>query len=64
MPEADANFTPGVFDKTYWNMELAIPRDRDGPDFSKLTKCLRDKDRLPIGRAHNNPILGTRMYEV
>ena len=29
-----------------------------------MTKLLRDKDGLPIGRAHNNPILYTRMYEV
>ena len=63
-PEADAYFTPDVFDDTYLSMELAIPRDRDGPDFSKVTKLLRDKDGLPIGRSHNNPILDTRMYEV
>ena len=59
----DANFTPGEFYNMYLNMELEIPRDGDGPDFVKVTKRLRDKDRLPIGRAHNNPILDTIIYE-
>jgi hypothetical protein len=62
--EADDDFTPDVFDDTYVNMELAIPRDGDGPEFAKVTKRLRDKDGLPIGKAHDNPILDTRMYEV
>jgi hypothetical protein len=62
--EADKDFTPDVFDDTYLNMELAIPRDSDGPEFARATKRLKDKDRLPIGRANNNPILDTRMYEV
>ena len=53
-----------VFDDTHLNIELAIPRDGDGPDFARVTKCLRDKDRLPIGRYHNNTILDTRIYEV
>ena len=48
-------------DDTYLNMVLAIPRDGDRPDFSKVTKHLRYKDGLPIGRAHNNIILYTIM---
>ena len=64
LPENDANFMPDVFDDKYLNMELGIPRYGDGPDFSKETKLLRDKDGLPIGRAQNNPILCIRMYEV
>jgi hypothetical protein len=44
-------------------MELAVPRDSDGPKFARVTKRLKDKDRLPIGKA-NNPILDTIMYEV
>ena len=64
MPEADSDFTPYVFDNTYLNMGLAIPRDGDGPEFSKVTKPLREKDGLPIGRSHNNPILDAIMYEV
>ncbi len=62
--EAYKDFTPDVFDDTYLNMELAIPRDSDGPEFARVTKRLKDKDGFSIGRANNNPILDTRMYEV
>jgi hypothetical protein len=62
--EANKDFTPDVFDDTYLNMELAIPRDSDGPEFARVTKCLKDKDGLPIDRANHNPILDTRMYKV
>jgi hypothetical protein len=61
--EAD-NFTPDVLDDTYLGMELALPRDGEGPEFAKVTKRLRDKDGLPIGTANDNPILDTRLYEV
>ena len=64
MPEADANFTPYVFDGTHLNMKFSIPRYVDVPDFYKVTKCLRYKDGLPIDRDQNNPILDTIMYEV
>jgi hypothetical protein len=64
VPEADKDFTPDVFDDTYLNMELAIPRTGDGPEYARVTKRLRDKDGLPIGTANDNPILDTRMYEV
>ena len=61
MTEADADFMTDLFDYTYLNMELEIPRYGYGPDFSKVKKCSRDKDGLPIGRAQKNPILDTRM---
>jgi hypothetical protein len=64
IPEADDTFTPDVHGDAYINMELAIPRDGDGPDFAKVVKRLKDKDGLPIGKANNNSILDTRMYEV
>ena len=64
VPEADVDLTPDVFDDTYLNTELAISRYGDRPEFDKVTKSLREKDGLPIGRAHNNPIMYTRMYEV
>ena len=54
MTEADTDFTPDVFDGMYVNMELEIPRDRHGPNFAKVTKRLREKDRLPIGKDHKN----------
>ena len=53
-----------MLDDTYLNIHLEIPRDEEGPDFAKVTKCLRGKDGLPIGIAHNNSILNTRIYEV
>jgi hypothetical protein len=64
VPKADKDFTPDVFDDTYVYMELAVPRDGDGPEYAKVTRRLRDKDGLPIGKANKNPILDTRMYEV
>ena len=63
--EADTNFTPEVYDDTYINMELALPRGDDAhPALAKVTKRLRDANGIPIGVAHDNPILDTRMYEV
>ena len=64
MTEADADLMLDVFDDTYLNMELEIPRYGDRPDFAKVTKPFRDKDGLTIGRAHNNPILDTIIYKV
>jgi len=63
VPEAD-DHTPEVGDDTYLNMEVALPRDDDGPTFAKVTKRLRDANGIPIGTAHDNPILDSRMYEV
>ena len=61
--EAD-DYTPEIGDDTYINMEVALPRSNDGPTFAKVTKRLRDANGIPIGRAHDNPILDTRVYEV
>ena len=58
------DFDPDMYADTYVNMELAIPRDGEGPEFARVTKRLRDANGLPIGVANNNPILDTRMYEV
>ena len=55
---------PDVLDGTYLNIELAIPRDEDGPDFATVTKRLRGKYGLPVSRDHNNPTLDTIMYEL
>jgi hypothetical protein len=40
--EADEDFTPDVFDNTYLNMELAIPRDSNGSEFARVIKRLKD----------------------
>ena len=64
IPEADATFTPEVFDYAYLNMELAFSRDEPGPEFARVTKRLCDHNGLPIGTANQNPILDSLMYEV
>ena len=46
IPEADDQPTPEVMDDTYVNMELALPRDGDGPEFAKVTKKIRDANGL------------------
>ena len=51
-------------DYTYMNMKVALPQDTEGPDFSCVTKRLKDTNGLPIGTANKNRILGTIVYEV
>ena len=63
VPEADDEFDPDAFDH-YLDMELAIDRGGEHPEFARVTKRLRDHRGNPIGTANNNPILDTRMYEV
>jgi hypothetical protein len=62
--EADQEFTPDVYDDTYLNMELALPRNGAEVHFGRVLKRLREKDGIPIGTAHDNPMLDTRMCEV
>ena len=57
-------FDPEVYEDTYTNMELALDRGDEGPNFAKVTKRLKDAKGQPIGTANENPILDTRMYEV
>ena len=45
-------------------MELAMPRDGDGPYFARFTKLIRDANVFPIGCSHDNPLLDTQLYEV
>ena len=46
-------------------MELAVPRgDNPNPQYTKVTKRLRDADSVQIGTSNENPILDSRMYEV
>ena len=61
--EAD-DYTADTLHDTYLHMEVALPRDSDGPEYAKVTKRLRDANGLPIGTANDNPILDTRLYEV
>jgi hypothetical protein len=64
VPEADDDFDPDSFD-AYLNMGLAVDR-RPGaaPKFAQATKQLCDKNGNLIGKANDNPILDTRLYEV
>ena len=53
-----------MYGDTYLNVELSIPRDSDGPEFSCVKRLLRDNDGPPNKKAINNPILDKHMYEV
>jgi hypothetical protein len=60
-------YTPEIADRQYVNMELALPRDdadADGPTFARVKRRKLDADGVPIGVAHTNPILDTRVFEV
>ena len=52
IPEADNLFTPEIMDDTYMNMEVALPRETEGPYFFCVTKILKDVNGLPIGTAN------------
>lgn len=64
VPHADAEFDPDCFD-SYLGMELALDHGPSGEaQFARFTKRLKSADGTPIGIAHANPILDTRLYEV
>jgi hypothetical protein len=62
--DADEEPSPEISDVHLLNMELALPRDGEGPEFARVTKRLGDDDGNPIGRASNNSITDTRIFEV
>ena len=45
-------------------MELALDRHKDGPEFERVNKILKEKYGRPIVIAVENPFLDTSMYEV
>ena len=64
VPEADDNFDPNSCNH-HLKMESAV--DTAGhkvPQFAKVTKRLKDHCGNPMGTAHSNPILDTRMCKV
>ena len=61
--EAD-NFTPDMFEDTYDDMEIALPRDVEGTVFAKVKNCLWYEKSIPIVSQHDNNMLYTRVYEV
>jgi hypothetical protein len=56
--------TPGIADAELLSMDLALPRDGDGPELARVKRRKTDQDGRPIGRANKNPILDTRVFEV
>ena len=64
LPEADDTFAPDMYDDTYVNMELALPRGGGEVELGRGSKRLRDKDGLKIGTAKDNPILDIRVHKV
>ena len=48
--EANNDFMIDVFDYTYLNKKLVIPRDGDSPDLAKVTERLRNKESLTTSR--------------
>ena len=53
--EADEEFTPDTYDDRYLNIELSVPRgDNPNPQYTRVTKRLRDADGVPIGTANEN----------
>ena len=63
IPEADNIFDPEEFEN-YVNMELALDRHNNRPEFARVNNILKDKDGGPIGIAADNKILDTSMYAV
>ena len=45
-------------------MEIALARGDNSPQFSRVTKRMRDATGFTIGTANENPILDTRLFEV
>lgn len=68
LPEADEpqpEPSPGIADSDYIRMELALPRGgQDEPALARVKRRKLDANGTPIGRAHPNPILDTRVFEV
>jgi len=61
MPEAD-DWDAEAFDK-YIAAEVRLPKDGQEV-IAKVIARKRDHDGNPIGKANNNPILDTRLYQV
>ena len=63
VPEADDNFDPDTYDD-YINKEISVDQGDVHPVRATVTKRLKDNRGNPIGTAHPNPIMDSRMYEV
>ena len=63
MKEDDDQFTPDWYDD-YINMELALDRGGEQPEYARVNKRSKDNHGQPIGIASENSSLESRMYEV
>jgi hypothetical protein len=64
VPEAD-NYTPDSINDQYLNLEIAFPADPEGEArLGRVVKRARGEAGLPVGRAHEEPRLDTRLNEV
>ena len=61
--EANDIFDPEEFNN-YVDMELALDRHDNGPEFARVNSRLKGKYGRPIVIAADNAILDTKMYEV
>jgi hypothetical protein len=65
LPDAEEDEpSPGIADTELLSMELALPRGGQDPEFARVKRRKTDEDGMPIGRANQNPILDTRLFEV
>ena len=62
--ESNEDYTEETLNDTYLNIEVALARDSEGPEYAKVTKRSQDANGIPIGTSNNNPILDTYLYEV
>ena len=53
-----------MLEATYVEMEIALTRDGEIPDFLKVTKRLRGANGIPKDSQHEYPMLDTRVYDV
>jgi hypothetical protein len=48
--EVDDQPTPEIENQQYLNMEVAVPRDGEGPEFARVKKRLRDENGNQLGK--------------
>ena len=61
--KSDADdYTPEAYDQ-YLTAEVLLPHGGEAKK-ARVINRKRDKDGLPVGKHHSNPLLDTRMYEV
>ena len=60
--EQDA-YTPDSYDP-HIGMRILLDRGGNKPEMATVKKRLRDEDGNPIGVAHENPVVDTRLYQI